>query len=271
MLSTIVTWRNRPQIARCAGSFVELCRRLDGEVVIVDMGGDAAQLAAHLGELRRAVTVVRLEAQEFCKPIAQNVGAARSHHPLLFFCDCDTVLDIDAIVDLVRSVQADEQAFGSVAHVRESEPAGLARGQILTFGYQLSITLVNGRTLQIVDGEPDPLHPTRKAPGLLVVRRSHFVEVGGFDSNLRGWGWEDQDMIARLTLGAGLRRVSRGSALHITHDDASRVAEYREKDHWATRDRSFRQALANYDRGAFVGTYARDAQHEVSLVTKGSG
>ncbi|HUO38480.1 MAG TPA: galactosyltransferase-related protein [Mycobacterium sp.] len=121
--------------------------------------------------------------------------------------------------------------------------------------------MMNGRTLQIIDDEPDPSRPTRRAPGLLVVRRSHFLEVNGFDSNLHGWGWEDQDMIARLTLGVGLHRISRGNAIHVTHDDNLRVSEYREKDQWATRDRSFRSALANYDRGWFLGTYARDAQH----------
>jgi hypothetical protein len=260
MLSTIITWRNRPQIEASIASLIELGRRFDGEVVVVDMGGDAARLSAHLGDRAAAVRVVRIAAEEFCKPIAQNVGAARSRHPLLFFCDCDVVLDVEAMVDLVEAIRADPDAFGTVAEVAESDPSQLRRGQIRTFGYQLSITMTNGRALQIVDDEPDPSRPARRAPGLLVVRRAHFLEVNGYDANLRGWGWEDQDMIARLTLGAGLHRISRGSAVHITHDDGSRVAEYREKDQWATRDRSFRHALANYDRGSFLGTYARDAQ-----------
>jgi N-terminal domain of galactosyltransferase len=99
-----------------------------------------------------------------------------------------------------------------------------------------------------VDNEEDAEKGTRQAPGLLLVRRSDFMRIEGYNGRLHGWGWEDQDMIARLTLGAGLRRIQRGVATHLSHGDTARIAHYPPvRDRWESRDRMFRQALSNYD------------------------
>jgi hypothetical protein len=92
-----------------------------------------------------------------------------------------------------------------------------------------------------------------------MTHRESFERLGGYDGRLHGWGWEDQDMIARLTLGEGLRRVQSGHVRHISHADEARIRYYPPvKDRWESRDRMFRQALANYDCGHFAGTLAAD-------------
>jgi hypothetical protein len=130
---------------------------------------------------------------------------------------------------------------------------------VVAFGYELHIKTADGRRLEIIDSEEDSQTGLRNAPGLLLVRRDDFVAINGYNAGLHGWGWEDQDMIARLTLGRGLRRVMAGNAIHLSHDDHARIAHYPAvASRWESRDRMFRTALANYDDNNFRGTYDRD-------------
>ena len=41
---------------------------------------------------------------------------------------------------------------------------------------------------------------------MLLVRRADFVAIGGFDERLRGYGWDDTDLYARLVSALALNR-----------------------------------------------------------------
>jgi hypothetical protein len=112
-----------------------------------------------------------------------------------------------------------------------------------------------------VDNEEDAEDGTRQAPGLLFARREHFEAINGYNAHLHGWGWEDQDMISRLTLGLGLTRINEGRAIHISHDDQARIGFYPPvASRWESRDRMFRAALSNYDNNCFAGTFSQDVE-----------
>jgi hypothetical protein len=217
----------------------------------------AEQLGAELPKLR----VIEVERQKyFHKACAQNLGAALTRGDVLFFCDCDILIDPELVDRLSNTLLERPGRFATLAGVRESEQNSRGGKHVTCFGYELRIHTRDGRKLVIVDHEEDARDGTRNAPGLLFVRRSDFLEVGGYNSGLHGWGWEDQDMIGRLTLGAGLDRIIEGYAVHLSHDDQARVAHYPVADRWESRDRTFRQALANYDAGRFQGTYESDVR-----------
>lgn len=183
----------------------------------------------------------------------------------MFFCDCDIIVTPETIKNLLVKVQH-PGTFATLAGVKESEINSRGGKHIVCFGYELRIRTADGRELLIVDNEEDADDGTRQAPGLLMVQRSDFHTIGGYNSQLHGWGWEDQDMIARLTLGAGLQRMQAGRAIHISHNDEARVANYPLQNRWESRDKMFRQALANYDNSNFQGTYLNDTQQLVSQV-----
>lgn len=261
MLSIIVTWRNRNELAGALPGLVETAGRLNGEVVIVNFGGDAASLARQLEGFEHAVQVAQWREQRyFHKTKAQNLGAHAARHDMLFFCDCDIIVEPDAIVSLVRKLDAAPGAFATLKGVREMEQNARQAKNVVRFGYRLDVRIRNGRELTIVDNEEDAQDGTRQAPGLLFVRRRDFLAVNGYNGRLHGWGWEDQDMISRLTLGAGLVRHVEGHALHISHDDHARVSQYPMENRWESRDKMFRQALAYYDDDDFLGTYAQDVE-----------
>jgi predicted glycosyltransferase involved in capsule biosynthesis len=196
----------------------------------------------------------------FNKSCAQNLGTAYTSGALLFFCDCDVILDPVSFKKLAEQVAAQPGTFGTLAGVKESQINSRGGKHIVCFGYELILTTADKRCLRIVDNEEDANDGTRQAPGLLMVRRSDFLSINGYNSRLHGWGWEDQDMISRLTLGAGLERIYCGHATHLSHDDQARIRNYPITDRWESRDRMFRQALANYDAANFQGTYDLDLE-----------
>jgi glycosyltransferase involved in cell wall biosynthesis len=260
MLSIIVSWRDRVELGRALPGLIGAAQAVGGGVTIVNYSGSRELLQAQLGSSHDEVQVVTVAGERFFnKSRAQNVGAAHSHGDILFFCDCDIVLDPATVQRLVERLRASPGHFATLAGVSESEVNSRGGRHVVSFGYELEIRTADGRSLSIVDNEEDAQNGTRQAPGLLLVRRSDFVAVNGYNSGLHGWGWEDQDMIARLTLGRGLTRINEGYALHLSHDDHARIAHYPPvKDRWESRDRMFRTALANYDDANFRGTYAED-------------
>lgn len=275
MLSIVVSWRDRAELGQALPGLAAAARAAGGEVTVVSFGGSRSLLREQLSGQRNAgaaaVRVVEVEDEPyFNKACAQNLGAAHSHQPVLFFCDCDIVVEPESIAALAATVQASPDVFATLAGVRESEVNSRGGNHVVCFGYELKIRTADGRELRIVDNEEDAEQGTRQAPGLLLVKRQDFLAIGGYNSRLHGWGWEDQDMISRLTLGAGLTRVQQGQALHLSHGDDDRIRAYPPvKDRWESRDRMFRQALANYDRADFRGTYDLDTAQKRARVVPG--
>lgn len=261
MLSIVIPWRDRDELGQALPSIVATAERRKGSVHIVNFGGDSIALRHHLGAYAGRVAVVDVRDElYFNKSRANNIGAAAAPGDLLFFCDCDILLN-ESVDTLFDSVSAAPGRYGTVRAVCESTPNARAANHLVCFGYTLHLRVRNGRTLTIVDNEEDAEDGSRQAPGLLCVRRDDFERVGGYNGAFEGWGWEDQDMIARLTLGAGLERVQHGVVTHLSHDDDARTRHHPAGlvNRWESRDRMFRQALANYDAAQFDGTYSRDS------------
>lgn len=257
LLSVVITWRDRKELGRCVESLSNMLDGRDAEVIVVNLGGNRdllnSQIAAS-GDIK----IVEKESEWFNKPLAQNIGAQAARGDYLFFCDCDIFFDNTDFLDLYDRVRVSGKAFGTLAGVRETDPNSRGGRNVTCFGYELNIRVANGASVRIVDNEEDIEIGTRQAPGLLLVKREDFDAVGGYNSALDGWGWEDQDMICRLSLHARLERVTHGEVFHISHADDARMQAFPVKDRWESRDRMFRRALNNYDEGRFIGTYAID-------------
>jgi hypothetical protein len=272
MLSIVVSWRDRNELGRALPGLIGAARATGVDLTVVNFGGSPDLLREQLGDRAGDVAVVGIPHQEyFNKARAQNLGAAHSGQPFLFFCDCDIVLEPETVAALVARLDERPGTFATLAGVRESDLNSRGGRHVVCFGYHLRIRTADGRLLEIVDNEEDAENGTRQAPGLLLVRRTDFLAINGYNSRLHGWGWEDQDMIARLTLGAGLTRIQQGVAIHLSHDDHARIAAYPPvKDRWESRDRMFRQALANYDNADFQGTYEADVRDYARLTDRES-
>lgn len=262
MLSLVVSWRDRAELAQALPSMLDLVDAADGEIIVVNYSGSRPLLQAQLQGAQRRVRVVEVAGERyFNKAAAQNVGAHHSRHPVLFFCDCDIVLEPAGTLETAQRIAREHAAFGTLAGVVESERNARGANHVVSFGYELNIRTADGRHLRIIDNEEDAEAGTRQAPGLLFVKRADFDAINGYNARLHGWGWEDQDMISRLTLGLGLTRINQGRAVHLSHDDQARIGFYPPvASRWESRDRMFRAALSNYDNRDFSGTYRQDIE-----------
>jgi len=261
MLSIIVTWRNREELQEALKSFEETVDHFKGELILVNFDGDNDLFLEQVAPYEPFFRVVRVFDQvHFHKTMAANLGASFAKFDTLFFCDCDILLDPYELQLLYDAISSQEDSFGTLSGVTETKVNSIGGKHVTNFGYELRIRTADKRVLKIVDQEEDANNGYRNAPGLLMVKKQDFLKINGYNSELIGWGWEDQDMIGRLTLGAGLHRILSGHAKHISHDDVSRTGQYPEKNRWLSRDKMFRQALSNYDNNKFSGTYSFDKE-----------
>ncbi len=259
MISIIISWNNRSEIKLSIPSLLCSAKALDGEVIIVNFGGNKKQLTSLLGDYKNLVKVVSVKSKQFNKTWAQNIGFHHAKHDYIFFCDCDIILNTNIIIKLHEYLRINKKCFATLSSVKETSINSRGGNNLSSFGYQLKLKINSGRTVSIIDNEEDSSSGTRNAPGLLMVHKNHFIKINGYNGRLFGWGWEDQDIICRLTLAANLKRFIFGSALHISHDSHSRMQSYNNfSDRWESRDRMFRNALFNYDNNDFSGTYLED-------------
>jgi glycosyltransferase involved in cell wall biosynthesis len=260
MLSIIVSWKNRNELGQTIESLNLSALGLNGELIIVNFDGDRNYINNLLsrGSYQNTRIVHVRQQQMFNKAASNNIGAYHARYDHLFFCDCDIVVEPSILQNLYNMVRDDPGSFGTLEGVKETVINSIQNNHIVSFGYELLIKTGDGRVLKIKDSEEDATTGLRNAPGLLMTSKKNFKTIDGYNANLVGWGWEDQDMIGRLTLGAGLLRKFHGSALHISHDDHERTKHYPLSNRWESRDKMFRQALANYDANDFKGTYSKD-------------
>ena len=112
----------------------------------------------------------------------------------------------------------------------------------------------------IVDTEKMP-SPAPPSPGLLSPPR-RLLAINGYNARLHGWGWEDQDMISPSPGSAG-SPVSQGYGSTSRTATTPGSATIHLKDRWESRDRMFRQALANTTATTSDGPMKRTPRENV--------
>ena len=254
-LSVIITWFNRPELRRSLGENCLIFDRYDVEVIVVNCGGSKTELHKILsGPGPRSLRCLNIPATVFNKSLAINVGASTAQSERLFLLDADIVLTDDFLPVAFDTVA--QQCFFTVDRVLESdrEPWPLD-DHLEEMAHQISFLAKDGRKATTTIRRR--LHEgSRSGPGLIVLARQHFLEVGGMNADLHGYGWEDRDLLLRLQFALGLEERSAGKVLHLSHQDESQDAAWRDRE---TGERLNSAAcVKNYRAGHFAGTYYDD-------------
>ena len=250
-LSVIVPWCDRAELEETLTANAPIFERHDVEVVVVNCAGDEAQLSAILKRVPRAVTRVDVPADGFNKSLALNLGVDAARGDALFFLDCDVVFRDDFLADALAELDAGN--FVTVARVFESaaRSANLPDADGLdALANAVGLQTAGGKTVWIETNRVRFTDGSRSGPGLILLRREHFVAVDGMNSDLVGWGWEDLDLVARLQLQGVATRRELGSVVHLSHGGRGATSE--------TEVDNFSVCLANYRLGYWNGTYADD-------------
>lgn len=115
------------------------------------------------------------------------------------------------------------------------------------------------RILQIFEAHPDAV--MRGLTGLVGIRKTHFLSLGGYDEELDGWGFDDDDLVSRARQ-AGHHYVEEEALVHrLEHGDEERVSTFKpalleqigvkdaSKMRWEMQRRNYNISTANAQQG----------------------
>lgn len=252
--SVVVPWWDRPELRRTLDANGPLLARHGAEVVVVNCGGSATDAAAQLaGYTAAPVRHVVIPDAIRNRALARNLGARCSTGSVLFFLDCDVILQSDLFAEATPLLE-EEDCFITIRKRLESQPEPLQRRSFIT-------ETIHTRELVCEDGRRATTQRAFGAdgsgPGIgqLLVKRADFLRIGGYNSGLEGWGFEDDDVVLRLQFVLGLQSIMIGEVVHLSHGNDQRGGSPR---HDLPRNR--RACFNNYSRGAFAGTYDEDVR-----------
>jgi glycosyltransferase involved in cell wall biosynthesis len=261
--SVIIPWCNRPELRLTLASNTRWLKAIEADVIVVNCGGDPDalddMLTAAAGVCPRQIDV---PAERFNKSLALNLGVHFADGSVIATLDADILLAEGAYDDRTRCLR--ERCFLTFRRVIDSgqldtppppPPEGYLQG-IITESISEFVWGDSTRTRvqrMYIDGR----NGTRAGPGLIVARKEDLIAIGGYRSDLQGWGWEDLDVHLRLSR-VGLERVWIDTrVVHVTHQDDARDVPHGNTTADAAR-RNLRRACALYSKGDFSGTYGRD-------------
>ncbi|KAG7237550.1 hypothetical protein INR49_032167 [Caranx melampygus] len=218
LINIIVPLSKRPDAFRqFINNFREVCIQQDGRVhlTVVYFGRDQIdQVKAILDQTSRetrfrSFTLIQLN-EEFSRGRGLDVGARawrRSQNVLLFFCD----VDIHFTADFLTSCRLNAEAGKKVYY------------PVLFSQYNPSIIYSNHTLLPSVQQQLVIKKETGFwrdfGFGMTCQYRSDFINIGGFDRNIKGWGLEDVHLYRKYLHSKlmVIRSPSRG-LFHLWHE-----------------------------------------------------
>jgi hypothetical protein len=253
-LSVVVPWCDRSEIAATLKHNGPLLAAHGAELIVSNCGGDAEALERALSASSlptgRTITIAR---RKFSKGLAINLGAAVARAPWLGVLDADILLGGDCLDDVRSALRPD--AVVTVARVYEAARGERSlRSELTEVVFSVELVRTRGAHTRIETKRLSLIDGSRSGPGLVFLPRRAFVAVGGMNSQLSGWGWEDIDLLARLQLQLHMAREQVGAVMHVTHAGSGpQGGEARRGE--AT---NLMECVANYAVGNLRGSYDAD-------------
>lgn len=260
-VSAIIPWRGRPELAYTLRENHDRLTAVGVEILVVNGGGDLDSVRALIKESgEEGVALLDLSGMEpFNKSACLNVGVQHAKGDIVLTLDADVLLQGSFLEDVIAELDQ-RNCFVCAAERVESDPSKQGErwnqeSKVTEQGSINRIVAENGRTATYE--YYSRREGVRTAPGDIVVRREDYLAIGGFNSDLVGWGFEDYDFQIRLQLGLGLERRTLGRVTHVSHEYGGGTT---------TLNANKSLAFKNYEAGVYAGSRERDAATWVTAV-----
>ncbi len=259
-LAVVIPWCNRPELAATLARNARVFQDHDWAVTIVNCGGDADALTRLVCSMGVNASLVHVEGARFNRSLALNIGAAHCQALYVFMLDADLIVPVDTAEECSRAL--DERHVITIARICETEARPWLPAE--ADSYLADVVKVNtarfvfrdGRTVSAPTFRSYASDGSRGGQGQLIVAREHLMQVGGYNSQLSGWGYEDVDILVRLQHVLDLQHTQVGQALHLSHGDS--VRDLRGTTRAESDYRNFRIASGNYANRRFLGSLPED-------------
>jgi len=256
VLSVIIPWCNRQELPAVIEANKSVFDKHDLEVIIANVGGDTQMIR---NVVRPGVRICQILSCKFNKSMALNLGVHVSNADNLFFLDTDILLTEDFLSSAMTVIQdrgtvvVDKVLETAMLNTRSDDNDLIE--EIVTY---LEVRAKNGRRAIIQNRRDSFTHFNRVGNGLIFVSKKDFLAVDGMNSGLAGWGFEDDDFLLRLQLGAGLRATAMGTVTHLTHDNRMRDLNGQSVEEQIKMNYTI--AVQRYKAGNYRGSYTSDME-----------
>lgn len=261
-LTVIIAWCNRDEIAVTLEKNGPEFRKVNAEVLLVNAGGSLAELHnLHRQHGWERVQILDAKLPAFNKSFALNIGVYCSSAPVILALDADVLITAGLLESALAQVE--EHTFVTVEWMHESSVmsesgeanriAGLNQANWVHF---MEMKFADGTEKMVRTYRLNEFTGSRSGTSLIFLRKEHFLEIGGYNSELRQWGWEDNDLHLRLLWSGKLRHVEMGHVVHLTHGDERRALMGLSQQ--AALKQNLALCLKRYAQNQLQGTYASD-------------
>lgn len=204
------------------------------EIIVVDsMSADDTEPTLHA--LRSTFNGLKYFRQEnLGRPGARNRGIAEAQGEIILMTDADMLADINLLYE----------------HLKAHEQYPDAAFEGLTYNY-----LENGNTAPYIK---EKLRPGQKLKfsyfltGNLSIRKQTLLDIGGFDQDFAGYGWEDIELGYRL-MKAGVPLYYFPSAVNYHDHPVAAEDMLKRKYHMGRSARIFYQKHPNLEIKYYLG------------------
>lgn len=269
-VSVVVPWWNRTDISTTLRTNVPLVKEACGELMVVNCAGNTDELRRLIRDSEAEdVVVAQLDVPHFNKALALNYSIDLCRAPYFFSLDSDVLLSPGLLATALELI-ANKPAFLTVAWMHESQPRlktssldamRIYRSDYLTdlaYSTEAEFTFRDRTVVRVAVQRNNVFTDARFGCGLLLARREDLLSVGGYNSELMGWGWEDIDLQVRLRKRLP-DHIQFGDVCHLTHGDEARSLN--EKDKRYSNRENMARCFDRYSKGDFNGTLQQDRRH----------
>jgi N-acetylglucosaminyl-diphospho-decaprenol L-rhamnosyltransferase len=191
-------------------------------VIVVDNASDDGTSEAVAG---RGVDVLRLE-RPAGLAAAYNRGAERTRADLILFLNDDVLVNRESLSTLVQALAARPTAVAAAGRLVDAKDGRTQTGylpQAFPTLRGLVAMLAGGAPRRATVGEIETVAVDHPVGACLLVRRTAFAAVGGWDEEFEFW-YEDVDLARRLRVHGELLYVPAAPFVHVGGHTAQRLS-----------------------------------------------
>jgi len=162
------------------------------------------QKKTYISDKKNFTHVKYFSSNLFEKSKLYNIAAKLSNAKYLWFLDCDVILPFKEIADHIDD-QDFIQPFSKIYNLDKKE----------------SQLFINSTGFNLDNYKFDDY----LCKYCFIIKKSKYIEVGGFDERFLGWGWEDLDFIKNKLKSPQFYKLENTLGFHLFHPKASKENE----------------------------------------------